>query len=303
VTCAFTAFCACESLHEPYFAVSFACVPRLENMRGKSDHRISLAAGAGSSHRSTSKADNGRVEIPRHFVSPTLELISLTAAATLLRIPHKRPQHLLGASHHLMSMTFPPTKEPSLAPERVREWFRDKGQADGTPPVYIREWLGDVVRSHYRVFYSIAYGYVRNHASAEDLVQNAIIKALRAVNKLHDPEAIVGWLAAITRNACLEEVRRKKGKYDEPVETAARLQQKKLNINLFETQKLVLGAINSLPENQAIVVRLRFLEDCDLDEIAQQLGLRKNTVEVRIHRALATLAKNPTLRAFRGTCQ
>jgi RNA polymerase sigma-70 factor (ECF subfamily) len=202
-----------------------------------------------------------------------------------------------------MTMTFPPTKEPSLAPERVKDWFQDKAQADGAPPVYIREWLGEVVCCHYRVFYSIAYGYVRNHSSAEDLVQNAIMKALRAVKKLHDPEAVVGWLAAITRNACLEEVRRKKGKYEEPVETAAGLPQKKLDINLFETQKLLLAAINCLPENQAVVVRLRFLEERDLDEVAQRLGLRKNTAEVRIHRALTTLAKNPTLRALRGSSQ
>jgi RNA polymerase sigma factor (sigma-70 family) len=169
--------------------------------------------------------------------------------------------------------------------------------------VYIREWLGEVVCCHYRVFYAIAYGYTKNHSSAEDLVQIAIMKALRAVKKLQDPAAIVGWLAAITRNACLEELRRKKGKYEEPVETAAGLHQNRLDLNLFEKERLVLEALNSLPENQAIVVRLRFLQDCDLDEIAQLLGLRKNTVEVRIHRALASLAKNRILRALGGTSQ
>jgi RNA polymerase sigma-70 factor, ECF subfamily len=203
-----------------------------------------------------------------------------------------------------MSTTFPPPKRTSRAPERVKEWFDGKGRTEGIPPVFIREWLGGVVKSYYRVLYSIAYGYVRNHSSAEDLVQSAVMKALQAVKKLHDPEAIVGWLVAITRNACLEEVRRKKGKFEQPVETAGGLEPtKKVDINLFETQKLVLEALNSLPENQAIAVRLRFLEDCDLDEIAERLGLRKNTVEVRIHRALATLAKRPALRALRGPSQ
>lgn len=190
-----------------------------------------------------------------------------------------------------------------MAPERVKEWFVSRTRAEGIPPVFVREWLGEVVKCHYRVLYSIAFGYVRNHSSAEDLVQSAVMKALQAIKKLNEPEAILGWLAAIIRNACLEEVRRRKGKFEEPVETLVSLETIRIDVNRFETQKLVLEAINSLPENQAIAIRLRFLEDCDLDEIAERLGLRKNTVEVRIHRALAALAKKAALRALRGPSQ
>lgn len=230
--------------------------------------------------------------------------MSLTLTVTLLRITLKRPHPFSGASHHLMSTTRPPPKKTWHAPERVKGWFISQTRAEGIPPVFVREWLGEVVNVYYRVLYSIAYGYVRNHSSAEDLVQTAVMKALQAMTRLREPEAIVGWLAAITRNTCLEEVRRKKGKFGEPMETVVSLENaRKIDINLFETQQLVLEAINSLPENQAVAVRLRFLEDCDLDEIAERLGLRKNTVEVRIHRALSTLAKKPTLRALRGTSQ
>lgn len=273
-------------------------------MRAKPDHWFSLVPHAPSTRRNVSVANIGWISIPWRDASHALELMSLTPTVTLLRITHKRQNDVFGASHRPMSATFPPPKRTSRAPERVKDWFDGKGRSEGIPPVFIREWLGEVVKSHYRVLYSIAYGYVRNHSSAEDLVQSAVTKALQAVKKLHDPEAIVGWLAAITRNACLEEVRRRKVQFEEPVETAGGLEPaRKIDINLFETQKLVLEAINALPENQAITIRLRFLEDCDLDEIAERLGLRKNTVEVRIHRALATLAREPTLRALRGPSQ
>jgi RNA polymerase sigma-70 factor (ECF subfamily) len=228
--------------------------------------------------------------------------MSLTPTVTLLRITHKRPHYFAGATDSFqMSTTFPSPKKTSQTPDRVKHWFGSKGRDEGIPPGFVREWLGEVVQSHYRVLYSIAYVYVRNHSLAEDLVQSSVMKALQAVKKLHDPEPIVGWLAAITRNTCLEEIRRKKGKFEEPVERAIGLETtKKIDIDLFEIQELVLEAINSLPENQAIAIRLRFLEDCDLDEIAERLGLRKNTVEVRIHRALLTLSKKDTLRALRG---
>jgi RNA polymerase sigma-70 factor (ECF subfamily) len=273
-------------------------------MRPKSDHRFTPFPPAATAGRASHIDNRTWTEIPWRHASHHLELMSLTPTVTLLRITHKRPHGFPGASHHVMSTTLPPPKKTSRAPDHVKEWFVTKGRAEGIPPVFVREWLGEVVKSHYRVFYSIAYGYVRNHSSAEDLVQSAVMKALQAIKKLNEPEAIVGWLAAITRNACLEEVRRKKGKFEEPVETIVALETtRKIDINRFETQKLVLEAINSLSENQAIAVRLRFLEDCDLDEIAERLGLRKNTVEVRIHRALSTLAKKPALRALRGPSQ
>jgi RNA polymerase sigma factor (sigma-70 family) len=203
-----------------------------------------------------------------------------------------------------MSMPCPLPKKAPNAPESVRDWFNSKARNDSIPPVFVREWLGETVRSRYRLLYSIALGYIRSRSFAEDLVQNSVMKALQGLNKLKDPESIVAWLAVITRNTCLEELRRRKNKFQEPVKTADQLPAAvPFDESKFDRQKLVLEAINSLPEKQALVVRLRFLEDCDLDEIAVRLGLRKNTVEVRIHRALATLSSKTSLRALRGNSQ
>jgi len=68
----------------------------------------------------------------------------------------------------------------------------------------------------------------------------------------------------------------------------------------FEKQRLLMAALNKLPETLASVVRLRFFEDCDILEIASRLALRRNTAEVRLHRALKQLAKDPALRALEG---
>ena len=196
-----------------------------------------------------------------------------------------------------------PKKAPN-APESVRNWFCSTARAGAIPPLFVREWFGETVRSHYRVLYSIALGYVRNHPAAEDLVQNSIMKALQGVGRLKDPECVVAWLAVITRNTCLEELRRKKSKLEEPVDLAERLPASKaFDESRFDNQRLVLEAINSLSENHALVVRLRFLEDCGVEEIALRLGIRKNTVEVRLHRAMAMLSKKTGLRELRWQCR
>src|ERR1700688_2990007 len=171
-------------------------------MRANSDQRFSFVPRAGSACRPSRIANKTGIENPWRHASHRRELMSLTLTVTLLRITLKRPHPFSGASHHLMSTTLPPPKKTWHAPERVKGWFVSKTRAEGIPPIFVRKWLGEVVKAHYRVLYSIAYGYVRNHSYAEDLVQSAVMKALQAITKLHEPEAIVGWLAAITRNAC-----------------------------------------------------------------------------------------------------
>jgi RNA polymerase sigma factor (sigma-70 family) len=192
-------------------------------------------------------------------------------------------------------------KQEPHVPESVRAWFGAEERDQISPPIYVREWVGEIVRSNYRILYSIAFGYVRNHSLAEDLVQTSVMKGLQAISRLKECDSIVGWLASITRNTCLEDLRRKKGRFEESLEQAGQLQiLRSKDENLFELQHLLLEAINSLPDSQALVVRLRFLEDCDLSEIAERLGLRKNTVEVRLHRAMEALSKTKTLRSLRS---
>jgi RNA polymerase sigma-70 factor (ECF subfamily) len=160
-------------------------------------------------------------------------------------------------------------------------------------------WFGAVLYSHYRVFYSIAYAYFCDPSWAEDAVHTAALKALRNLHKLKEPAAVVGWFARITRNTCLDQLRTFDFNRTEPLEAA----EQKAGPDFAWRRELrgqLLKEIATLPDNQAILVRLRFLEGHDVDELAKALGLRKNTVEVRLHRALQTLSRRPALRSLKG---
>jgi RNA polymerase sigma-70 factor (ECF subfamily) len=189
----------------------------------------------------------------------------------------------------------------SEVPENVREWFSSIPGRDNIPPVCVRAWLGEIIRLNYRVFFGIAYGFFRDRNSAEDMVQDAVLKGLRNLARLRRPESIIGWLASITRNTCLELIRNKKDRLTYSLDGAAQMVvSNSVNIDKLDQQRLLLAAINSLPESQAIVVHLRFLEECNIDGIAERLRVKRNTVEVRLHRALNTLAKHDSLKALKG---
>jgi RNA polymerase sigma-70 factor (ECF subfamily) len=186
-------------------------------------------------------------------------------------------------------------------PENIREWFEKGGHSGQVPPVWVREWLARILQRHYRLFYGIAFGYFRNPAHAEDVIQSASLKALQNVGSLKRPESVVDWLARITRNACVDALRDRHYRSSEPIELIENLPAPgSSSLHRLDRQRILLREINALPENQAIVVRLRFLEDCDIEEIAERLGLKRNAVEVRLHRALKALAKSRHLREFYG---
>jgi RNA polymerase sigma-70 factor (ECF subfamily) len=150
--------------------------------------------------------------------------------------------------------------------EEVERWFRSTARAD-IPPVCVREWLGEVVRSHYRLLYSIAYGYCRDATSAEDLVQNAVLSGLKNLPRLREPMAVLGWLATITRNGCLQALRRHQT--SESLDEAADfIASKVTGADHLDDGMLLLKAISKLPEKLGFVVRMRFLEERDIEEIA-----------------------------------
>ncbi|MFP6583568.1 MAG: sigma-70 family RNA polymerase sigma factor [Candidatus Hydrogenedentota bacterium] len=58
----------------------------------------------------------------------------------------------------------------------------------------------ELVRRHFNVVYGIAFSYTRNHADAEDLSQEAFLKAYQSLNTLQEPKKFGHWVSVIARN-------------------------------------------------------------------------------------------------------
>jgi RNA polymerase sigma-70 factor (ECF subfamily) len=91
----------------------------------------------------------------------------------------------------------------------------------------------------------------------------------------------------------LDAKRRKRAKPTEDEELAA-LDTGTTDVDQIEQmdeRAAMRGLIAQLPENQAIVVTMRFYQDMDGPAIARALGMTDNAVRVRLHRALERLAQ------------
>ncbi|HEX6044501.1 MAG TPA: RNA polymerase sigma factor [Pyrinomonadaceae bacterium] len=122
---------------------------------------------------------------------------------------------------------------------------------------------------------------------AEDVAQDALLLAFKALPSIDEPRKFAAWLSAITRHRAL-----RFGKS----ETAQSSKRVALDEALLENvaalarplddkhaDESMIAALDSLPADYAMPLRLRFLDDMPLKRIAAFMGLPLSTVKWRIH--------------------
>jgi len=150
-----------------------------------------------------------------------------------------------------------------------------------------------VMTYQHRVF-GVALRMLGNRAEAEDVAQEAFVRAHRALGGFRGDAKLSTWLYAITSRLCLNRLasgeRRmaRQGEHallrlsDAGPRPDAALERRELETALGR-------AIAELPEDRRIVVVLRDIEGLSYEEIAQVLELELGTVRSRLHRARAEL--------------
>lgn len=149
--------------------------------------------------------------------------------------------------------------------------------------------------THARV-YRLAFRLLGDAGDAEDVAQEAYVRAWRHIGGLRRPEVVLAWLCRIARNLAGD---RRRGR---PRELALGLEElertmdereQALDERLAGTQlaNAVRAAVESLPDKHRVLLLLREVDGMSYEDIAQVLDLPVGTVESRLHRARKALAR------------
>ena len=156
------------------------------------------------------------------------------------------------------------------------------------------EALGQLLTSHQRAAYNLAYRLLGRDADARDAVQEAFLLATRAVRGGAPPrqtDRFGAWLLRIVSNAALGQLRRRpRHRPLSADELAGVLPAPERNepsrvLEGREARGDVLRALLSLPANQRAALTLREYEGLSYEEIATTLGLSRSAVETLLFRA------------------
>lgn len=151
-----------------------------------------------------------------------------------------------------------------------------------------RREFAEVVREHQSMVYSMALNALQNREAAEDLTQDVFLSLYQNLDKLASPDHIKHWLARVTANRCIDEIRkrgyRRGPSLEEAPEPAADAEQWDLLLHR-ELRRMV----GTLPAAARLMIILRYQEELELAEISRILAVPVQTVKSRLHRSLNLL--------------
>jgi len=139
--------------------------------------------------------------------------------------------------------------------------------------------LAEQVRLHSRLFYLLAYRMLRDDARAQEVCQQALLRACEHRDRIIDPSVntLRSWISQTVKTECLQRLRRQ------------RIEQRALAIRSEAQQELlldpeipidlrnaVLEAIALLPEPAQSIVRLRHLDGLTPNEVMVAVGCRRS---------------------------
>ena len=158
-----------------------------------------------------------------------------------------------------------------------------------------------IVRAHGGRLLAVARRFLGNDADAQDAVQDAFIRAFKAIHTFEARAQLHTWLHRILVNTALMKLRERRRRPTESIEellpvysadghqTVAARDWSDAVLERKETAGIVREAIARLPEAYRVVLVLRDLEERDTAETARILGTTTTVVKVRLHRARQAL--------------
>jgi RNA polymerase sigma-70 factor (ECF subfamily) len=163
------------------------------------------------------------------------------------------------------------------------------GRADAYAEL-ARRWAGRVT--------ALCHARVRRADLADDLAQESLLRGLRSLHTLTDPDRFGAWLCGIALRVCLDWLKARQNSqvsfsalangHAEALVDATQRPVEESAVRADEAQQL-LSAIEELPEQYRTVILLYYYEDVTYRELAQTLGVSAATVNARLTRARALL--------------
>lgn len=156
----------------------------------------------------------------------------------------------------------------------------------------VKKYKGSVFRQ--------AYAMVGDRMEAEDIAQDAFIKAFYSLEKLDNEYAFTSWMSRIVSNACYDHLKKASKKKSISLDENERVGPSELTIERSQTRLNIREAMQTLSPDHREVIVLRDIQGYSYQEIADILEIPVGTVKSRISIARLELKKELTRGEING---
>ncbi len=158
-----------------------------------------------------------------------------------------------------------------------------------------REAFGQLARRYERAVYATALRRLNNHAEAQEVCQEALMRAMQKISQLREPEAFGAWLQAVaSRMAINRAVRKRAAVATEPDVLAATCVEGETPLSMAlarERQSQVRAGLGRLGELDRDTLVAFYVQGQSLIEMSEEFASPVGTIKRRLHVARKRLAK------------
>lgn len=147
-----------------------------------------------------------------------------------------------------------------------------------------------LVEKHKEMVFSIALKILHNREDAEEIAQDAFVKAYQSLSGFKNEAKFSTWLYRIVYNSAISKVRKKKLELS-PLDdsTINNYTDDHVEPNIFlveepDQYELLQKALQMLPEDENVIVSLFYQNDSSIEDISSITGLTVANVKVKLHR-------------------
>ncbi len=155
--------------------------------------------------------------------------------------------------------------------------------------------FGAIYDRYFENIFKFLYYRTSHKQTAEDLTEEVFLKAFKALGSLKGGSPkLRGWLFQIARNLLIDHYRKTTVTVNiEELESLESFETTAIDTLQLQSEEVrLLKALSSLPQDQQTVVKLRFLEEFEISEIAELLGKSEGNIRILQFRALTKLREH-----------
>lgn len=147
------------------------------------------------------------------------------------------------------------------------------------------EAFNELVRRHQLMVYNLSYRFMRDGAMAEDMAQEAFLKAYRMLKGFRGDCRFSTWLYRVTSSVCLTEINRRKRRGEVALSPAHSRTMSDEAPDPSDLPEVIRRCVGQLPDRYAAIVTLYYLKEQPYEEIAQAMDIPLGTLKTWMHRA------------------
>lgn len=153
------------------------------------------------------------------------------------------------------------------------------------------EAFSQLIARHERIVYNLSYRFMRDGNLAEDMAQEAFLKAFRLLKGFRGDCSFSTWLYRVTSSVCLTELSRRKRRGEVELRPEHTKEMAEQPSQVSDTPEQVRRCVNQLPDNYAKIITLFYLKEISYEEIAEIMEIPMGTLKTWMHRARHQLRK------------